>query len=130
MPTQAPVLHDAGPLEKTVVSITGIGADQTAKNLMLTPANAGMYRINCYLVNTTTGTGGDVLPDIFLTIADESGANAVYMAQAPGLTSGMNAYTTVPFWCSASTTITYTISGGTYAGGLKMAMHLMLETLV
>ena len=96
---------------------------------MLTPAAAGMYRINCYIVNTTSGTGGDALPDVFITIADESGANTVYMGQAPGLTAGMNAYTTVPFWCSASTTITYTITGGTYAGGLKMAMHMMLETL-
>ena len=128
MSTQTPVLQDAGPKERTVLNKTGIVANQSAAPIMLVPTT-GMYRLNCYWVNIVSGTGGDVLPNVSIAIADESGAQTLYMAQASGLTATEIGCTSTPFWCVAGTMISYTVSGGTFAGGLSFNLHFVLETL-
>ena len=127
MPTQAPVLHDAGPKEKTICTVSGIAANVAAKKLMTADAT-GLYRVSCYWVNTTAGTGGDALPDVAVSFTDDSGTNAVYMGQPPALTIGSIGYTTAPIWCITGDEISYTISGGTYST-LKFCLHFVIETV-
>src|ERR1019366_7532202 len=52
--------------------------------LVYTVPSNGMYLISSYIVNTTSGTGGDAVGQLVINYTDPSGGNAIYASMPSG----------------------------------------------
>ena len=131
------------------VDRTGLAANASSTTAYSVPAGgAGWYRVGCYEVVATAGTGSPALPQCYVVATDadtgntiRNGGGATSLQIAGGSVSGTTVGNTnianngylggVAFRAAASTNITYSTNG--YAAGsgtpMQYSLHLVIEYL-
>ena len=105
----------------------GVAADFGPVTLF-TVTTPGMYQINNYIVNTTSGSGGDSVGQLVFNFPDSSGGNAIYANMPSGTNATLLGNTTGAFWATAGN-ITYTLGSAVFAGGLRMEISATVTAL-
>jgi hypothetical protein len=95
---------------------------------LFTVTTPGMYQINNYIVNTTSGSGGDSVGQLVFNFPDSSGGNAIYANMPSGINATLLGNTTGAFWATAGN-ITYTLGSAVFAGGLRMEISATVTQL-
>jgi hypothetical protein len=95
---------------------------------LFTVATPGMYQINYYIVNTTSGSGGDAVGQLVFNFPDSSGGNAAYASMPSGINATLLGNGTVAVYATAGN-ITYTLGSAVFAGGLRMEISATVTKL-
>jgi len=113
------------PTKVATVSLTAQTAD-IITTAIYTPAVAGLYRVNVYVICTTAGTG-----TLGVTIGwtDAVGAKTLKPTADVNLASTANGATGTAFISSTATAITYATAIAGKAGSPQYALYLCLERL-
>jgi hypothetical protein len=78
-----------------------------------------MYTISYYIVNTTSGTGGDAVGQLVFNYTDASGGNALYASMPSGTNATLLGNGSAPVYLIAGSTVTSTLGSAVFAGGYR-----------
>ena len=95
---------------------------------LYTVTTPGMYLISNYIVNTTSGGGGDSVGQLVFNYPDSSGGNAIYANMPSGTNATLPGNTSATVWATAGA-ITYTLGSAVFAGGLRMEISATVTAL-
>lgn len=108
------------------VQLTGQTADISTTTIY-TPAAAGLFRVNVYMICTTAGTG-----TLSCTVgwSDVVGAKTISPAGTVDLASTANGSTGISFISTTAAAITYATAIAGKAGSPQYAIYITVEALV
>ena len=116
-----------GPNDSAIVDVVGVKGNSAESALIMAP-RSGMYRVNCYIVNTATGAG-DTFPNVVISSTDETGRVSGTISAPTDTKAGSIGNSTIPVRCLSGNSIAYTVVGGTYTNGLIFNLHFVIESI-
>jgi hypothetical protein len=118
----------ANPSTEASVNLPHVVANFGPTTLFTVPST-GMYQINYYIVNTTSGSGGDSVGQLIFTFVDPSGSNDIYANMPSGTNATLLGNGTAAVFAVAGSNITWTEGSGVFAGGLVMNISASIVSL-
>lgn len=117
------------------VDLTAQGANIGSATLYATPASGGLYRVVCYIIETTAATTSSTLPSCIIGYTDFDNSTVQSQTFSSASPTGNSLTTlnqsTVVFKAKGTTNITYSTTGYATSGATSMqyAIHIRLEAM-